>query len=335
MSLLSKIRGIFSAHIIAIDLGTANTRVFASDLGMVADTPTVIRFNRRGNRARFNSQPQCANSAENCELVMPLAGGVVKNIPAAALLLRQLLQKTRRFDFASPRVLICAPSDVSPAERAALLQSARQAGASSVAVVPEPLAAAIGAGLDVSLPYAQMLVDIGEGVTDIAVFREGAIIRTAAVRTAGGDLRRAVQKLIKERYRVQLPDHQAEMLTKKLADFNDYSLPDAMKACGIDEQGRDVSITVGSREVSEAITPVVKTFVEAIQRAIKEISLKEHVEVIESGLCLTGGVAQMPGLAEFISAKTRLEVKTAPAPLYSVINGASQMLETARATHQM
>jgi rod shape-determining protein MreB len=332
MTLLSKIRGIFFAPNIAIDLGTANTRVFASGLGMVADTPTVVRLNRQESRAVLNSPPQCKSLAENGEFIMPLAGGVVTNIPAAAELLRELLQKTRRFDFAPQRVLICAPSDVSSRERLALVQAASRAGASSVAVVTEPLAAAIGAGLDVSTPYAQMLVDIGEGVTDIAVIREGALIQTASARTAGGNLRRAVQKLIKERNGVLLPENQAEMLVQKLATFNDYSLPDAMKACGTDEQGRAVSITVGSREVHEAISPIVNTIAEAIDRAIKELFLKEYVEVIESGLTLTGGVAQMPGLAEFVSAKTDLEVRTAPAPLYSVINGAGRILETACAT---
>ena len=332
LSKLSNIRKMFSAPDIAIDLGTANTRVFARDLGMVADTPTVVKLARQKSRCDSDSEFPADDSAKDGEFIAPLAGGVVTNMPAAAGLLSRLLQKTRRFDLARQRVLICAPSDVLPHERAALFSALRRAGAASVVIVPEPLAAAIGAGLDVSSGYAQMLVDIGDGVTDIAVVRGGALIHTVATRTAGGDLRRAIQKLIDERYRVSLPENQAEMFVQKLAAFNAYSVPDSMRANGFDERRRTVSITIESSEVSEAIRPIVNTIVETVRRALKQTTLDEYVEIIESGLTLTGGVAQMPGLAEFIAAETNLEVKTAPAPLFSVINGASRMLETAGAT---
>jgi rod shape-determining protein MreB and related proteins len=325
MSFISKIRGIFSAPDIAVDLGTANTRVFAAHTGMV-DTPTVININHQiSHAATDNYKP-----TEYNELVKPLAGGVITNVSAAAQFLSQSLQQIKRYDLAPPRVLICAPSDVTSSERSALFQALRKAGASSVTIAPEPSAAAIGAGLEVSSPYAQMIVDIGDGVTDIAVIRGEVLIQTSAVRIAGADLRRAVQKLIQERYRIYLPDNQATMLIHKLATLDNQLPPNSMKVCGINEQRQEISMSIDNREISEAIKPVVNIIVETIERTIKRLPPKIYDEVSESGLTLTGGVAQMSGLVELISAQTDLNVRRAPAPLHSVINGARRMVETAR-----
>ena len=318
MSLLSKIRDIFSAPDIAVDLGTANTRVFAAHAGMM-DTPTVISISNQIERV----------GTENREFIKPLAGGVITNVSAAAQFLGQSLQQIQRYDLAPPRVLICAPSDVTSRERAALFQALRKAGAASVTVAPEPSAAAIGAGLEVSSPYAQMIVDIGDGVTDIAVIRGEVLIQTSAVRLAGSDLRRAVQKFIRERYGVSLPENQARILVHKLADLNSNASPSMLEVCCINLQRQEIALTVDSHEISEAINPVINIIVETIDQAVKKLAPRVYHEVSESGLTLTGGVAQIPGLAEFVSAHTDLQVRRAPAPLYSVINGAKRMMEIA------
>lgn len=319
MSLLSKIRDVFSAPDIAVDLGTANTRIFAAHTGVV-DTPTVINLDHQTNRVGIG----------NGKYVKPLTGGVITNVTAAAQFLTRSLQQTRRYDLAPPRVLICAPSDVNTHERAALYQALRKAGASSVTIAPEPSAAAIGAGLEISSPYAQMIVDIGDGVTDIAVIRGNALIHTSAVRLAGSDLHRAVQNFIQNRYHVSLSEDQARLLVHKLADFNSKMLPNTMEVSGVNSQQQEVLLTVDSREISEAISPVINIIVETVDQAIKRLTSRVSEEVSESGLTLTGGVAQIPGLAELISAQTDLQVRRAPAPLYSVINGARRMVEIAR-----
>lgn len=283
------------------------------------DIPTAVSLNQ-----------QSLVGKKSEELVKPLAGGVITNVSAAAQFLGQSLQQFRRYDLTSPRVLICAPSDVTARERTAIFQALRKAGASSVTIAPEPSAAAIGAGLEVSSPYAQMIVDIGDGVTDIAVIRGDSLIQTSAVRLAGSDLHRAVQKFIRERHHVSLPENQARMLVHKLADLNVRLRNDAVEVSAINDLRQEIALNVDSREIREAISPVIDIIVENIDRAIRKLTPKMYEEVSESGLTLTGGVAQIPGLAELISAQTELRVRRAPAPLYSVINGARRMVEIAR-----
>lgn len=334
MALLSKIRAIFSVPDIAIDLGTANTRVFVFGSGMVVDTPTVVRVDRRQKLIGLKSPPRRDNSAQDGEFVMPVRNGVIKNVPAATFFLKTLLKRIRRFDFSPPRVIVCAPGDVSDAERAALIEVVGQAGASAATVVAEPLAAAIGAGLDMSSLYAQMLVDLGDGVTDIAVIRDGNLIQTAATRTAAGShLHLAVQKMAAERYGARISRKDTEILTRKLGSVYQDPVPDSLKIYGIADGNREIQITVESLDVCEAIRPVVNAIVESICRAVREMSPDACAEVIETGICLTGGVAELPGLAELIAEKTSLAVELAPTPMYSVIDGASRMLETSAKTY--
>jgi rod shape-determining protein MreB len=330
--LLTRITRLFSGLDVAVDLGTANTRLFAAGAGLVADIPTKVNIMSRKRLADSDSSA-LNNAGRKSEFVMPLRGGVIKNVPAATFLLKKLLKRTRRFGLPRLRVIVCAPSDVSERERAVLVEAVRQAGASSAAVVPEPLAGAIGAGLDISSPYAQMVVDIGAGVTDIAVIRDGNLIQTAATRmAAGSDLHRAVQKMTAMRYGVELSRKEAEILTRKLGAVYSNPLPDSLKIYGVRDCGRKIQISVESHDVCEAIRPVVGAIVETIRRAVREMSPEACAEVIETGICLTGGVAELPGLAELIAEQTNLPVVLAPAPLYSVIEGASRMLETSAKT---
>jgi rod shape-determining protein MreB and related proteins len=265
--------------------------------------------------------------------VAPIRGGFINNAPAATFLLKKLLKRTRRFGFSRPRVIVCAPSDVSERQSAALVESVRQSGASAVAVVPGPLAAAIGAGLDVSSRYAQLIVDIGAGVTDIAVIRDGNLIQTAAIRSAAGThLHRAVQKMTAKRYGIELSRNEAEILTRKLASVYRNPLPDFLKIFGLGDNGREKCFIVESLDVCEAIRPIVGVIVEAIRRAVREMPPDACAEVIETGICLTGGVAELPGLVKLIAERTNLPVQLAPAPMYSVIDGASRMLETSTKT---
>ena len=334
MRLISRITRFFFAPDVAIDLGTANTRLFAAGRGLIADSPSVVGINRKTVNHNGSSRANNEEQEIKPKYVMPLEGGVVKNVPAASMLLKKFLRRASRFGFSAPRVIVCAPSDVSEDEREALIEANRRAGASAVAIVPEPLAAAIGAGLDVASPYAQMLVDIGEGVTDVAVVREGELIQTEAVRTGGGDLHRAVQKMIAERYDIGISKNEAEFLTKKLGAVGGVApLTSSLQMLGANGSNLKKPFTVESTEVCEAINPVIGVIAETVRRAVRKMPPEACAEVVESGIRLTGGVAQLPGIVEFIAKETNLEVKPAPAPLLSVINGASQMLEPAAETN--
>jgi len=232
-----------------------------------------------------------------------------------------------------PRALACAPTDACDEERAALIEATRRAGASAVVVVPEPMAAAIGAGLDVSSPYAQMLVDIGDGVTDIAVIRSGSLITTSAVRTACSDLRHCVSQMIAFRYGVLLFQDEAERVIRMVGASRDYERERLFLTEGTDLlTGEPMSLCVSSHDVMEAIEQPLDIIIEAIHKVVRDLPLQTSCEVIENGICLTGGGAQLQGMSERLANATSLTVRLADDPMRAVINGACQMLKVGIAT---
>lgn len=320
---------------LAIDLGTANTRLYAPGYGLIADEPSVVQVEPEtgvveavGARAAW-----LANLHPYSQPVAPLHAGVVVNVEAAGALLKPLLRRAQRFGFFKPRALACAPTDACEEERAALIEATRRAGAAAVVVVPEPLAAAIGAGLDIASPYAQLLVDIGDGVTDIAVIRSSHLIKTSAVRTAGSDLRRAVSQMVSFHYGVLLFPHEAARLTHLVGAQLHQEKERLFITAGTDLlSGEPVTLCVSSHDLNEAMEPVLSTIVEAIHNTVRELPLQTSCEVIENGICLTGGGAQLNGLPERLAAATSLDVRRAHDPMRAVINGARQMLAIGVAT---
>jgi rod shape-determining protein MreB and related proteins len=336
ISYFSGLRKWFSSPDLAIDLGTANTRLYAQGHGLIADEPSLIKITPEtgaveavGRKAArlASRQPNSPHS------VSPLHAGVVADIDAASSLLQPLLKRTRRFGMLKPRALTCAPTDACEEERAALVEVTRRAGASAVVVVPEPLAAAIGAGLDISSPYAQMLVDIGDGVTDIAIIRSSTLINTYAVRTACSDLHRAISQTLAFRYGVLLFPREAERLIHLVGARQDYDEEELFVIYGTDLlSGGPVSLCVSNLDVTEAIHSVLDSIIVAIQNTVRDLPPKTSCEVIENGICLTGGGAQLRGLSSRISSATSLDVFPARDPMRAVINGAREMLSVGVAT---
>jgi rod shape-determining protein MreB len=197
-----------------------------------------------------------------------------------------------------------------------------------VKVVPGPLASAIGAGLDISLPYAQMLIDIGEGVADVAVIRSRQLILTSVVRKACGDLRAALQQVIAQRDDVFIDPHQAERLLQE-SGVSDGTMPcKTLRAFGVDRQGCKRKIELSGHEIADATKPVVSEIVKTIMQTVGQVTLELAVEIMESGICLAGGGANLRGLDDLIKSKTSIDVKIAVDPLHAAINGLSQMLMT-------
>ncbi|MGE0085553.1 MAG: rod shape-determining protein [Desulfococcaceae bacterium] len=309
---------------IAVDLGTANTRICVCEEGMIAEEPSLVRNIRQAG----NSDAYIAYlNSKLCSF--PLRGGVVTDINTAIRLLSPLFKKVIR-GMRQPVSLTCAPTDTSENERKMLAEAILRSGASHVAIIPEPWAAAIGAGLDVTLPYAQVLIDIGEGVTDMAVIREGRLIRTAAIRTACADIHKAIRKALVSRHKVYLYPEEIERLTQE----SDAGLPlhtvsqKQMRVNGIHiARRREESIEVSQADVLRAMDPVISAILKMIGGHLRQ--LPEHIgaEITESGICLTGGGSCMKGLDRRIAAETGLNVSIAPDPVHAVINGANRTLQ--------
>jgi len=329
------LRRLVAAPDLAIDLGTANTRLYALGHGLIADEPSLVRLQPdTGEVEAVGAEAAWLDNVDPYSpSVSPLHAGVVADVGAASSLLKPFLKRAQRFGLFKPRVLACAPTDACEEERAALVEAAQRAGASEVFVAPEPLAAAIGAGLDVASHYAQMLVDIGDGVTDIAVVRSGNLILTSAVRTACSDLRNAVAQMVSFRHGVMLFPQEAERLMHLIGATFNYDQEELVVTAGTDWlTGEPLQLCVSSHDLNEAIEPVLETIVEAIHSTVRRLPEETSCEVIENGICLTGGGAMLQGLPERLAAATSLDVRVAEDPMMAVINGARQMLDVGIAT---
>lgn len=335
LSVFSGLRKALADPDLALDLGTANTRLYAQGLGVIADEPSVVQICCENGSVEAVGSIALRDSLRRKEqvLISPLRAGVVTDVGAATALLTHLLKRARRYGLIKPRVLACAPTDAREDEREALIEATRRAGASAVAVALEPLAAAIGGGLDMSSEYAQMLVDIGDGVTDIAVIRSGSIVKTSAIRIACSDMVEAIQHLVAEGYRATPYLSEAMRLMRKVG-AGAHKLPSSpFVIAGADCQtGAQRRVLVNGQEVVEVINPVIEKIVESIGQAVKDLPPEIACEVIESGIHLTGGGACLPGMADLIAGKTRIEVKVAPNPMRAVIDGARKMLAVGAAT---
>lgn len=323
--MLSLVDKFVSQPCVAIDLGTANTRVYDCNQEAIAEEPSLVQH--------VTGDDSCADeyiTHLNAQFVSaPLRGGVVVDVSNAISLLRPMLRRSRHW-LRQPATLACAPTDTTERERKLLTEALLGAGAAHVAIIPEPWAAAIGAGLDVTAPSAQLLIDIGQGVTDLAVIRDGRLIYTSAVRTACHDLQQAIKNAVLSRHRVALYPEDLETLTHELGALLDpvAAEPHRLALHGIDIIRRcQVELTVRQEEIVGAMEPVVAKILRMIENSLRRLPEHLAAEVYDSGICLTGGGSCITGIDRLIAARTNLEVRVASDPQLAVINGASQTLQ--------
>jgi len=295
-----------NAFEVAIDVGTSATRLhLPSRLTPLVRPSTVWRSG-------------ASRSA--------LRGGVVTDADAASAILRDLFRSVPRRFLRRPRALACVPSDASASERATLVDAVLRAGACAVAVVPEPLAAAIGAGLDVASPRAQLLVDIGEGVTDCAVIRAGALVATRASRVALADLRMATAAWIEAGAGVRVAPIEAERVLREVGVGPLVRWQRTVQVVGSPLHGSGpIRATIEIDALHDALDPVVDEIAAGIGRFVAELPPEQADEVRESGLCLTGGGALLAGVLERLVGETAMAVWRAPDPLRTVIDGAHRL----------
>lgn len=242
-----------------------------------------------------------------------MRGGVVSDIAGASEVVARLLESRRRLWQRRPAAIVCAPSDVTPDERDALIESVTSAGASVVAVISEPLAAALGAGVDVASEYATAVVDIGDGVTDFAVFRNATILRSEALRAGCGTLRAAIG----DWWELQRGDE-------------DRPSPDLLESivrgwCA-SEPAMVTPFAMRRDDLDALLEPVVEDIAGFVANAVRSLPDALAAEIIESGICVTGGGAKLDRLVRQIEKRTRLRLTVGADPLHAVIRGASGML---------
>ena len=294
---------------IGIDLGTASILVYIRGKGVVLKEPSVVAFDRDTNRIKAigeEARLMLGRTPGNIVAVRPLRQGVISDYTVTEKMLKYFIQKAvGKKMFRKPRISVCVPSGVTEVEKKAVEDATIQAGARSVAIIEEPIAAAIGAGIDISRPCGNMIVDIGGGTSDIAVISLGGTVVSQSIKIAGDDFDEAIVRFMRKKHNLLIGERTAEDIKIKIGTA--YRRPQVET---MDVRGRNLvtglpkTVTVTSEETEEALKETTSQIVEAVHSVLEKTPPELAADVADRGIVLTGGGALLRGLEELIEEKT-------------------------------
>lgn len=331
MSLFHKIFGIFSTDI-GIDLGTANTLVYLKDHGVVLREPSIVAVKAGTTQVLAvgeEAKRMLGRTPGNITAIRPLKDGVIADFEITEAMLRHFITKahgTRRL--IRPRVVIAVPSGITEVEKRAVKDSALHAGAREVYLIEEPMAAAIGVGLPVTDPAANMIVDIGGGTTEVAIISLAGIVFSRSVRVAGDELDESIVNYIKRSYNILIGERTAEDIKLQLGSA--YPLE---KELSMNVKGRDLvaglpkTVTITSQEIREALMEPITTILDAVRITLERCPPELSADLVDHGVVLAGGGALLRGLDQLIAKETGLPVHVAEDPLSAVVEGTGRALQ--------
>ena len=322
---MANIFGLFSSDL-AIDLGTANTLVYAKGRGIVVSEPSIVAINRITNQVEAvgrKAKEMLGRTPGSIVAIRPLKDGVIANFEVAEKMLQHFIRQAHNGKtWVSPRVVIGIPSEITQVERRAVEDSAHRAKASEVYLVEEAVCAAIGAGLPITEPGGNMVVDIGGGTTDVAVMSLSGIVYSSSLRVAGNAMDEAITQYIKRKYNLLIGERTAEAIKIELGSAYPLDEPLSREVRGRNLiEGIPKTITVTDDEIRDALADSVVAIVGAVR-----VALELSADIFERGMVLTGGGALIKNLDKRIMIETGLPVSIADDPLSSVVLGAGQML---------
>ena len=321
------------AKIIGIDLGTANSLVCVKSKGIVLRTPSVVAISKSdreivavGNKARS----MLGKTPAGIEAIKPLRDGVVSHPDVTAKLIRAFFDYTDAISFFSrPSVIVCVPYNVTEVEKRAVEDAVFAAGARAVALIEEPLAAAIGTGLRVGGARGNMIVDIGGGTTEVAVISLGGIVTSGSIRIAGDELDEAIVSYLCRRRGIRIGLSEAERLKIKIGSAHpSFDSGDSMVSGHSLESGLGAEMKILSSEIREAMTPNLEQIIQVIKKTLEQTPPELSSDIYDYGITLTGGGALLRGIDKLITERTGLKVKIAPRPLDSVCLGIFKIIES-------
>lgn len=336
---------------IGIDLGTVNILVYIKGEGVVLNEPSVVVIDEDTKRPIAygkDADEMLGRTPGKIRVIKPMKDGVIADFETTGLLLDYLLKKVNvKSSFIKPRILICCPANITEVEKSAIVDAAARTGAKRVFIEEEPKVAAIGAGLDISKPVANMVVDIGGGTTDIAVLSLGNIVTSASIKTAGNTFDSDIINYIKDKYKLLIGEKTAEKIKKNIGNVNykenknnynnknkdkdkEYNKKTFEK---MDVRGRDLvgglpkTVTVSSDEISEALKSSVEKITKMVKQVLEQTPPELSADIIEKGIVLTGGGALLKNLPEYLEERLEVPVFTAEDPLTCVANGTGILLD--------
>lgn len=316
---------------IGIDLGTANTLIFMRGKGIIIREPSVVAVDTRNNSVRSVGQEAkdvIGRTPGSIVAVRPLKDGVIADFEVTAAMLQEFIRKAIAKSFVKPRVIICVPSGVTAVERRAVKEAAESAGAKKVAIIEEPMAAAIGAGLPVAEPAGSMVVDIGGGTSEVAVISLGGIVAARSVRVAGDEFDNSIINYLKKKYNLLIGERTAENIKIRIGSACPLEEEEKMEVKGRNLlNGLPENLEVSSEEVREALEEPLAKVVEAIKITLERTPPELAADIIDHGIMLTGGGALLRGLDTLINGETGIPVHIAENPLDCVAAGTGAVLE--------
>jgi rod shape-determining protein MreB len=331
---LRPLLSVFSSDL-AIDLGTVNTRVYVSGTGIVVDEPSCVAVNKNTGEVEAvgkAAKEMLGRTPAHLAVIKPLKEGVIADFKVTERMLQYFIQKAhQRRTFVRPRVVISIPSEITQVEKRAVTDSAYRAKASEVYLVEQAMMAALGAGLPVTAPGGNMVVDIGGGTSDVAVISLCGIVYSRSLRMAGNHMDEAIMDYVKRKYNLLIGERTAEQIKIEIGSAYalDKPLTTEIKGRSLIE-GIPKVITIDDGEIREALSECVSTIVSAIRAALERTPPELSADISDRGIVLTGGGASLKNLDKRIREETGLPVCIADNPLYSVVLGTGKLLSDFR-----
>ena len=330
----NSILGWFSNDL-AIDLGTANTLVYVRGNGIVVDEPSVVAVRRNGRGANKvlavgrEAKMMLGRTPGHIEAIRPMKEGVIADFEVAEAMLRYFIKKANHSrTLIRPRVITCVPSGITQVEKRAVRESAESAGAREVYLIEEPMAAAIGAGLPITEPTSNMVVDIGGGTTEVAVISLAGIVYSKSVRVGGDKMDEAILQYTKNKYNLLIGERSAELIKTTIGNAHRNDKLEQMEIKGRDlTTGIPKIVVIDSDEVRQAISEQVKTIVETVKSALEQTPPELAADIVDNGIVLTGGGALLKGLGMLLREETGLPITITENPLTTVVLGSGMALD--------
>ena len=333
--LMQKLLRFFSTDI-GIDLGTANCLVFVRDKGVVLNEPSVVAINEKTREVQAvgeEAKKMLGKTPVNIKAIRPMKDGVIADFEVTEVMLRSFIQKALNSvpwyqRLLHPSIIIAVPSEITEVENRAVKDSAKRAGAGDVMIVEEPMAAAVGVGLPVVEPKGNMIVDIGGGTTEVAVISLSGIVATKGVKVGGDELDRAIIQHMKRAHNLTIGELTAEQIKIKIGSAYPVQDEQTLDVRGMDMTSRiPKTVKVTASEIRMALLEPITAIVEAVRIALDRCPPDIAADLIDSGIMLAGGGAQLKGLDRLITEETGLMVLVAEDPLNAVVKGTGVMLQ--------
>ena len=328
------LRSLFSwfSSDLAVDLGTANTLVFAEGRGIVVREPSIVAVNRVTNRVEAvggAAKEMLGRTPGNIVAIRPMKDGVIADFEITEKMLDYFIKKANgRSPFVRPRIVISVPSDITQVEKRAVKDSALQAGASEVFIIEQAMAAAIGSGLPITEPTRNMIVDIGGGTTDVAVISLAGIVYSKSVRVASNEMDEAVIQYIKRKYNLQIGERMAEAIKIEIGEA--YPGPEVLT---MEVKGRDLvsgipkTIEINSDEIRDALNEAVNAIVDTVRQCLERTPPELAADIVDKGIFLAGGGAGLRNLDVLLREITKVPVLISENPLDCVVLGSGKVLD--------